>query len=82
MELLISVLFVYGLATLLVEADGPYGILYKTRKRISPLSCYMCAATWVAAIAAVFISENIGQWFAYTFAILGGAILINRITGR
>lgn len=77
--LIISVLFVYGITTLMVDADGPFGFLYKLRQRISPLGCFLCTSFWFAAFASAVTARNAPEWVVHTFAIVGGAIFLNRL---
>lgn len=81
MSFVMCVLAAYGLGLILVEADGPFGLIYKLRhiKYLGALSCMMCVSVWLGALGALVVAHSIPELILFTFAISGGAIAIDRI---
>lgn len=79
MATLISILATYCITLLLTERDGPLGILYRLRKRLTALKCFACTSIYVAAPIALLATNNLRDWFIYTFGLAGGAILLHKI---
>ncbi len=72
-EIIIGILGTYGLAALLAEYPGPFGILSKLRKVGMP-DCSVCLAVWIAIPIAYF--AGIGT-LGY-LAVIGSVILLER----
>lgn len=80
--LLVSVLFVYGITTILVDTDGPGGIFYKLRQKLKALECFICTGFYVAMFASLATAANLFDFIVHTFVILGGAVLLYRLGDR
>jgi hypothetical protein len=69
----------FAMTIILVEQDGPYGIIYKLRKLTHALECMTCTSVYVGAILALTSAENFIEWIILTFALVGGTIILDRI---
>lgn len=83
-ELIFSTLAVYGVTTIITEADGPFGVFYKLRQInwLSALQCFICASVYVAAVTSLFIATNLAEWLIFTFGLSGAAILAHKLSGE
>lgn len=72
----------FAIALIITQYDGIFGVFARLRKinKLSALRCFTCTAVWIAAVLAMVITESIGGWIISTFAIVGAAIFINRVS--
>lgn len=88
MEVLIAVLAVWRLTHLLAAEDGPWDLLVRLRRLVGEgfwgelLDCFYCLSLWVAAPVAWWIGDDWAQRVLLWPALSGGAILLERLTGR
>lgn len=69
----------FALTLILVEQDGPYGVIYKLRQKLKALKCMTCTSVWVGALLALTDASNILEWLILTFALSGATIILDRI---
>lgn len=79
---IIYVLAVYGVSTLISDYDGPNNIFYRLRSKYSKsaLTCTVCLSVWVALILFIPILLGIGYLVLSPLAVIGGVILLERLT--
>lgn len=73
------ILATYVLTLVLIQSDGPWGIIYKIRSNkfidsFGILNCFICTSFWIALL----ISILAGNIF-YLFIYWGGAVIIDKI---
>lgn len=83
-ELILSAFAVYGVTTIITEADGPFGIFYRLRQLewLGALQCFMCTSVYVAAVTSLFVASSLPEWVIFTFGLSGAAILAHKLTGE
>ena len=76
-ELLITILAVYGTSKLLVEYDGFMDVFYLIRsiKWLKMLTCIVCTSVWVAVAFSLVFWLGLAVWLI-PLAIVGIIILI------
>ena len=79
METIIAVLAVYGITTLLIDSDGPFGIFWRLRKKFELFQCFLCLSVWVATIIALLQAHSVGEYLLLTASYSGAAIILYRI---
>lgn len=72
-ELLFTTLGTYGIATIIAEYSGPFGMFAKLPKR-EPWDCNVCLGTWLLLPVYLLVCAGWG----IPVAALGGLILIAR----
>lgn len=77
----LAILATFGISSLLTEYSGFYNIFHKLRYKArgelkSMLECMICTAVWLA----IPVSIVLGVGFMGYLAVIGGVILLERIT--
>lgn len=82
MELIIAALFVYRLARMLAEEEGPFKVFTWLRERAPTgtwiargVECIMCLSVWVALPVAYYIG---GDWILTWLALSAVAVIIKK----
>lgn len=78
MEILISILAVYGLTTIIVDSGGPFHVFDKLRSNryLGAFHCFMCMSLYISAIIALWVAQNALEYIIYTLAYSGGAMFL------
>lgn len=87
MEILITILSVYGLAFAIKESDGPWGVMAWLRNRLIKnkyvgvfffklLSCYFCTGTWCGIAIYLLTTECIKLSWLPVWGLAGGAVCV------
>jgi len=85
MRLLVAVLATWRVTHLLANEDGPANIIVKFRKLLGRslagqlMDCFNCLSLWIAALAALFVSQRPLVWLMSWLAVSGGACLLERM---
>jgi hypothetical protein len=86
--LILGFLAVWRITHLLNGEDGPWKPLVKLRAWTASgfwgelLDCFYCLSLWVAAPFALWLGERWAERLLLWPALSGGAILLERVTGR
>lgn len=80
--IIVSVLFVYGLSTILVDTDGPSGFIYKLRQRFIVFKCFICTSFWISAFTSAVTYDSVISFLYHTFVIVGGSIILYRLSNN
>lgn len=81
MEVASLILATYCLTLVLMQSEGPYGIVARFRENkkveeLGILNCFLCTSFWIAFF--ISVATNVG-WF---FLAWGGATLIDKVVNR
>ena len=85
-QLALGALAVWRVTHLLHAEDGPWDILLRLRQRVrqnaigKAVECFYCLSLWVAAPAAVLLSQHWEERAWLWPALSGAAILLERVT--
>jgi hypothetical protein len=80
--IVISILATYALTLILTSAEGPFGTFSRLRNHLTGLNCFICTSVWVGAVIAIPLSHDATYWFIASFGLVGGAVLLDRLTMR
>lgn len=82
MQNLIAALFVYRLARMIAEEEGPFGVFTWLRGLPKPntwiwrgMECIMCLSVWVALPVAYYLG---GDWLLTWLALSAVAVIIKK----
>ena len=75
MQTFYTILGAFGITYIFVYEDGPFNILLKIRRLITPLRCVPCAVVWLAIPLVVYA----GIGFVGYIAVIGGVILLDML---
>src|SRR5215469_4140909 len=84
-RLVVAVLATWRVTHLLANEDGPADIIVKFRRLLGRslagqlMDCFNCLSLWIAALAALFVSQRPVEWLMSWLAISGGACLLERL---
>jgi hypothetical protein len=85
LRFIILTLATWRVTHLIQAEDGPWDVIFKIRKLLgdgfvgSLMDCFFCLSIWVAIPFAVMEGHKIADYFAYTMAFSGGAIIIQKL---
>lgn len=86
-KIVIDILIVWRLTHLLQSEKGPYGVIERFTKWLTPgglaselVSCFYCLSVWFGIIVALVRCGDI-TFLPYSLALSGGAILAQLISG-
>lgn len=74
-DVLITALATFGIAALVANYDGPYGIIARLRSKLTVAQCTVCLGVWVAIPLALFTDIGV---LGYA-AVIGIIILLERL---
>ena len=80
----LAVLATWRVTHLLASEDGPADIIVQFRILLGQsivgklMDCFNCLSLWVAALAALFVSQRPLEWLFCWLALSGGACLLER----
>lgn len=83
--LVLGVLATWRLAALLVQEDGPWGLVLQLRRAAGDgvlgqmLDCFRCTSVWVAAPLAAAVARSPVEWLLAWPALSGAACLLERL---
>lgn len=86
MIIVVSVFAVYMVARVLQEKDGPFNILSRLRTSIDEtnndflvtlIGCFFCLSFWFSVPIAIYLAQDIFQFFIYAFGISGAVIVLD-----
>ena len=81
----LAVLATWRVTHLLANEDGPADIIVRFRKLLGQslagqlMDCFNCLSLWIAALAALFVSQRPLEWLMSWLAVSGGACLLERM---
>jgi hypothetical protein len=81
----LAVLATWRVTHLLASEDGPAHIIVRFRRLLGQtqvgqlMDCFNCLSLWIAAPAALFVSQRPVEWFVAWLALSGGACLLERL---
>jgi hypothetical protein len=81
----LAVLATWRVTHLLASEDGPADVIVRLRARLgrglagSLMDCFNCLSLWIAAPAALFVSQQLLGWLFSWLALSGAACLLERI---
>ncbi|MFZ0704460.1 MAG: DUF1360 domain-containing protein [Candidatus Korobacteraceae bacterium] len=84
-RLVVAVLATWRVTHLLANEDGPADIIVRFRKLLGRsltgqlMDCFNCLSLWIAALAALFVSQRPLEWLMSWLAVSGGACLLERL---
>ncbi len=84
----IAVLTVWRITHLISKEDGPFDLIYKTRKQIgqgilaSLLDCFYCLSIWIALPFGLWLGNNIIEKLICWLAVSGAACLLEKISNK
>jgi hypothetical protein len=84
-RLALAVLATWRVTHLLADEDGPADLIVRFRALLGQsiagrmMDCFNCLSLWIAAPAALFISNRPLEWFIGWLALSGGACLLERM---
>ena|SRR5215813_6769887 len=84
-RLVLAVLATWRVTHLLASEDGPADLIVRFRRLLGQsgfgilMDCFNCLSLWIAAPAALFISNRPMEWLISWWALSGGACLLERI---
>ena len=84
-RLVVAVLATWRVTYLLANEDGPADIIVRFRKLLGQslagqlMDCFNCLSLWIAALAALFVSQRPLEWLMSWLAVSGGACLLERL---
>jgi len=82
----VAALATWRLTHLLANEDGPADIIVRVRIRLgnsvagSLMDCFNCLSLWIAAPAALYVSQGPVAWVFHWLALSGAACLMERVT--
>jgi hypothetical protein len=82
----LAVLATWRVTHLLASEDGPADIIVRFRRLLGQslwgtlMDCFYCLSLWIAAPAALFVSNRPMNWLFSWLALSGGACLLERMT--
>ena len=81
----LAVLATWRVTHLLASEDGPADIIVRFRKLLGQsllgtlMDCFNCLSLWIAAPAALLVSQRPLEWLFAWLAVSGGACLLERL---
>ena len=81
----LAVLATWRVTHLLASEDGPADLIVRFRARLgrtlagSMMDCFNCLSLWIAAPAALFVSQQWLGWLFSWLALSGAACLLERV---
>lgn len=78
-EFILAALATFGLAALVSNYDGAFGILLRLRRKFRVLDCTVCLSTWLA-LPMLYLTSIGEMTVVLAFAIIGLVIIAERIT--
>ena len=81
----LAVLATWRVTHLLANEDGPANLIVRFRARLgrgwtgSLMDCFNCLSFWIAAPAALFVSQGLLDWLFTGLALSGAACLLERL---
>jgi Protein of unknown function (DUF1360) len=84
----IAVLAVWRITHLISKEDGPFDIIYKTRKQIgqgffaSLLDCFYCLSIWIALPFGLWLGNEIVEKLICWIAVSGAACLLEKLSNK
>ena len=84
----LALLATWRVTHLLANEDGPADLIVRFRARLgdgligSLMDCFNCLSLWIAAPAALFVSQKALAWLFEWFALSGAACLLERSTEK
>ena len=85
---ILSLLAAWRVTHLLQAEDGPFDLIYRLRKAMGNsvlgkmMDCFNCLSIWMAIPFAWFLGKTWLEKVLFWLALSGGAILLERITGK
>jgi hypothetical protein len=85
LRFVVAVLATWRVTHLLASEDGPADIIFRFRELLGQslagklMDCFNCVSLWIAAAAALFISQRPLEWLLSCLALSGGACLLERM---
>ena len=85
---ILSLLAAWRMTHLLQAEDGPFDLIYRLRKAMGNsvlgkmMDCFNCLSIWMAIPFAWFLGKTWPEKVLFWLALSGGAILLERITGK
>lgn len=81
-ELFLSMLATYVITSVISSYDGPFDIFARVRGEWEkPWSCFVCLSFWIA-IPVIGLQTNMMYTLLDYFAVVGGAILMWKVSER
>jgi hypothetical protein len=87
-KFVLALLATWRVTHLLANEDGPADLIVRFRVRLghsllgSLVDCFNCLSLWIAAPAALFVSQNALAWLFTWLALSGAACLLERSTEK
>jgi hypothetical protein len=85
LRFILAVLATWRVTHLLASEDGPADLIVRFRSRLGRgwvgglMDCFYCLSLWVAAPAALFITQKPLDWLFTWLALSGAACLLERV---
>jgi hypothetical protein len=82
---ILAALATWRVTHLLAEEDGPADLIVRLRAWLGDrfagrlMDCFMCLSLWVAALAAVAVTQKPLDWLLAWLALSGAACLLERL---
>lgn len=86
--IVLGVLVVWRVTHLLQAEDGPWQLVARLRRAAGPgfwgqlIDCFYCLSLWLSLPAALLIGSGWREWLLLWLGLSGGAMLLERATGR
>lgn len=86
LKLILAVLATWRVTHLLADEDGPADLIVKFRVLLGDslagklMDCFYCLSLWIAAPAALYVTQKPLEWTMTWLALSGGACLLERAT--
>lgn len=78
MDFIVLAFATFAVTLMLVEADGPFGIFNRLRRKLSALRCILCTSVYVGAVFALTASDGFMEWLVLTLALAGAVYFMDR----
>ena len=88
LRLALALLATWRVTHLLAKEDGPADLIVRFRARLgdglagSLMDCFNCLSLWIAALAALFVSQKALEWLFTWLALSGAACLLERTVDK
>ena len=85
LRFILALLATWRITHLLALEDGPTDIIVKFRAFLGEglagqlMDCFNCLSLWIAAPAALFVTQQLMDWLLVSLALSGGACLLERL---